>query len=288
VDFQVPPDACDCHTHIIGDPAKFPMWPGRTYTPETAVPEDMAALHRALHITRVVIVTPSVYGSDNSATFYGMKARAATARGIAVIDGRTPDSDLGLMSKAGICGIRLNLMSASQPDPDAIRRRFQEAANRIEGREWHIQIYAGVVAASALKELVLAAPIPVVFDHFGGVQAAHGIDQPGFGDLLGLLRSGKAYVKISAAYRSSTLSPDYADVAPFARALIAANAERVLWGTDWPHPDSAARPGQAPTEVSPYLAIDDGRLMNQLARWAPDEAVRKKILVDNPARLYGF
>jgi predicted TIM-barrel fold metal-dependent hydrolase len=288
VDFEVPPDACDCHTHIIGDPANFPLWPGRTYTPETAAPEEMAALHRALHIRRVVIVTPSVYGSDNSATLYGMKVRDANARGIAVIDVRTPDGDLDRLSKAGVRGIRLNLMTGGQPEPEAIRQRFREAAKRIEARAWHIQIYIGVDGVSALKELVLAAPMPVVFDHFGGAQAADGIDQPGFGDLLELLRSGRAYVKISAAYRSSTNSPDYADVAPLAKALIAANAERVLWGTDWPHTDSAAHPGHGPGEVSPLLAIDDGRLLNQLARWAPNAAVRKKILVDNPARLYGF
>ena len=287
VNFDVPAGACDCHTHIHL-PEKYPFFAGRVYTPEPASPEEMAALHKALHIERVVIVTPSVYGSDNSATLYGMKARGAAARGVAVIDDGTPNSDLDLMSKAGIRGIRLNLMTAGPADGDVIRRRFQDAANRIEGRAWHIQFYSSVAAVSALKELVLAAPMPVVFDHFGGAQAAHGIDQPGFGDLLGLLRSGKAYVKLSAAYRASASSPEYADVAPLAKALIAANSERVLWGTDWPHPDSAAHAGHTPAEVAPLLAIDDGRLMNQLAKWAPDAAVRQKILVENPARLYGF
>lgn len=288
VNFPVPPDACDCHTHILGDPAQFPMWTGRTYTPETALPEEMAALHRALHIRRVVIVTPSVYGADNSATLYGMKARGAEARGIAVIDERTTSRDLDRMSAAGIRGIRVNLMASGEVDPAAIRRRFTEAAQRIAGRQWHIQIYASLPAISALKELVLAGLVPVVFDHFGGAKAALGIDQSGFSDLLGLLHAGKAHVKLSGAYRASTSSPDYADVAPLAQAMIAANADRVLWGTDWPHPDTSAHPGRSPGEVSPLLAIDDGRLMNQLVRWAPDAAIRKKILVDNPARLYGF
>jgi len=115
-----------------------------------------------------------------------------------------------------------------------------------------------------------------------------GVDQPGFADLVELVRSGKAYVKISGAYRASKLAPDYPDAAPLARALIAANSDRIVWGTDWPHPDSVTPPGKVPTDVTPLLQIDDGRLLNQLPVWAPDAAIRKKILVDNPARLYGF
>ena len=133
-----------------------------------------------------------------------------------------------------------------------------------------------------------AAPVPLVFDHFGGAQAARGIDQPGFAALLALVSSGKAYVKISGAYRVSRLAPDYADAAPLARALIAANPERIVWGTDWPHPDAERLPGRAATDVTPFYPIDDGLLLNQLPLWAPDPAIRKLILVDNPARLYGF
>jgi len=133
-----------------------------------------------------------------------------------------------------------------------------------------------------------AAPVPVVFDHFGGAEAALGTGQPGFDDLLALVKSGKAYVKISGAYRASKLAPDYADAAPLAQALIAANAERIVWGTDWPHPDSVTPQGKKVTDVTPLYQIDDGRLLNQLPVWAPDAAVRKAILVDNPARLYGF
>jgi predicted TIM-barrel fold metal-dependent hydrolase len=287
VDFGVPPGTCDCHTHIVADPGQFPMWQGRAYTPEIALPEEMTALHRALHIKRVVIVTPSIYGSDNSATLYGMRARGADARGIAVIDDRTSNSDLDRMSKAGIRGIRLNLVVAGQTDPALIRRRFLDAMNRIKGRAWHLQIYAALATVSVLKELVLAAAVPVVFDHFGGAQASLGPGQGGFDDLLELLHSGKEYVKISGAYRASTKSPEYADVAPLAKAMVVANAERVLWGSDWPHPDTASH-GQTPTEISPLLQIDDGLLMNQLAKWAPDAAIRRKILVDNPARLYRF
>jgi len=288
VNFEVPRNACDCHTHIIGDPARFPMWPGRAYTPDRAEPAEMSALHRALHIDRVVIVTPSVYGTDNSATLYGIKARGKSARGIAVIDDKTPQSALDSMENSGIRGIRINLATTGQNDPAVGRQRFQDAVDRIKSRAWHVQMFASLGVISGIKDLVHASPIPVVFDHFAGADAALGVQQPGFADVLDVVRSGKAYVKISGAYRASKQAPDYPDVIPLAKALIAANADRIVWGTDWPHPDTIMPPGRKPTELTPVLQIDDGRLLNQLAVWAPDPVTRKKILVDNPARLYGF
>jgi predicted TIM-barrel fold metal-dependent hydrolase len=288
VNFDVPAGACDCHTHIHGDPAKFPFFDGRVYTPEPASPEEMSALHKALHIERVVIVTPSVYGTDNSATRFGMMARGATARGVAVIDDKTPETELDSMAKAGFRGIRLNLATGGVADPNVGRPRFLAAVERVKNRNWHIQLYTGLPMISALKDSFAASPVAVVFDHFGGAQAALGVDQPGFADLLELVKSGKAYVKISGAYRASKLGPDYADAAPLARALIAANPDRIIWGTDWPHPDSSSVPGRKPTDIAPLFQIDDGRLLNQLPVWAPDAAIRNKILVDNPARLYGF
>ena len=288
VKFDVPANACDCHTHIFADPRQFPYSPGRTYTPEIALPDEMSALHRALHIDRVVIVTPSVYGTDNSATLFGMKARGGNARGVAVVGEETRDSDLDAMARAGMRGIRLNLVTAGQVDPIVARRRFLAAADRVKSRHWHIQIYATLGLVSGIKDAVRDSPTPVVFDHFGGAQAALGLQQPGFEDLVELVRSGKAYVKLSGAYRASKQAPDYSDVAPLARALIAANPDRILWGTDWPHPNTTVPAGGRPTEVTPFLPIDDGRLLNQLVIWAPDPAIRKKILVANPAQLYGF
>ena len=285
VNFDVPPHACDSHTHIFGDPKKFPFWSGRSYTPEPALPDEMSALHRALRIERVVIVNPSVYGTDNASTLYGMKARGATARGIAVIDEKTPESELDAMGAAGMRGIRLNLANAGPIDATAGRQRFQAAQDRMKRRGWHIQMYTNLQMIQAIQDLVKASTVPVVFDHFGGAIAKQGLDQPGFSTLLALVKSGHAYVKISGAYRASTEGPDYPDVVPFAKALIAANADRIVWGSDWPHPNT---PVNRATDVSPLLPIDDGRLLNQLAVWAPGAAVRKKILVDNPVRLYGF
>jgi predicted TIM-barrel fold metal-dependent hydrolase len=286
--FDVPAGACDCHTHIHGDPEKFPFFSGRVYTPETALPQEMSALHKALHIQRVVIVTPSVYGTDNSSTLYGMAARGADARGVAVIDEKTPESELDAMAKAGVRGIRLNLATSGITDPAVGRQRFQTAVARVARRSWHIQIFTNTAMISGIKDLIAASPVPVVFDHFGGAKAELGVEQPGFGDLLQLVESGKAYIKISGAYRASQLAPDYPDVVPLAQALIAANPDRVVWGTDWPHPNAVTPPDRKPTDVTPLYQIDDARLLNQLAVWAPDPAIRKKILVDNPARLYGF
>jgi predicted TIM-barrel fold metal-dependent hydrolase len=173
-------------------------------------------------------------------------------------------------------------------DPDAARRRFNDAGARLKGRPWHIQMNTDLAMIDALRSPLAASAVPVVFDHFGGAQGALGTRQRGFDVLVDLVRSGKAYVKISAAYRSSAHPPDYSDAAPLATALIAANVARILWGTDWPHPDSTTVAGRKATDIAPLLQIDDGRVLNQLAVWAPDAATRKTILVDNPARLYQF
>ena len=288
VNFDVPAGACDTHTHVFGDPQRFPFAGARAYTPEQASVAEMRALHTVLHTDRVVIVHPSVYGTDNSCTLDGMKQLGSIARGIAVIDEKTPESALDEMDRAGMRGIRINLETSGQSDPAVARQRFQEAVERIKRRsKWHIQVYTRLSVIEGIKDQVMAAPMPGVFDHFGGAQAALGVSQPGFDTLLDLVRKGKAYVKISAPYRSSTQPPDYADVAPLAKALIAANSQRILWGSDWPHPASpvAHRPV---TDITPLWQVDDGRIFNHLPVWAPDAALRKTILVENPAKLYGF
>jgi len=207
-----------------------------------------------------------------------------------VIDDKTAESELDAMQRAGIRGIRINLATGGGAGntAEAARKRFQASAERMKARGWHIQMYTTLPVIDGIRDQVAASPIPIVFDHFGGAQASAGIDQFGFAALLSLVRTGKAYVKISGAYRSSNAQPDYADVAPLAKALIAANLQRILWGSDWPHPDSSRVGGRMPTDIAPLLQIDDGRVLNQMAVWAPDAAQRKTILVDNPARLYGY
>jgi predicted TIM-barrel fold metal-dependent hydrolase len=240
-------------------------------------------LHRLLRVQRVVIVTPSVYGTDNSATLFGMRARGADARGVAVIDDKTPESELDAMGRAGVCGIRLNLSTGGTNDPAVGRQRLQRAIERVKGRSWHVQMNTNLAMVTATRDLVAASPVPVVFDHFANAREELGVQQPGFADLVELVRSGKAWVKISV-----TAGPraDYAPFVPLARALIATNPERILWGTNWPHPNSGS--GRKPSELTPLFQVDDGLVLNLLPVWAPDAGLRKKILVDNPARLYGF
>jgi len=290
VHFEVAPGACDCHTHVFGDPKRFPMTPTRVYTPEPAPVDEMRTLHRALHMDRVVIVQPSVYGTDNACTLDAVKQLGSRARAIAVIDVETRGSDTMLadMDAAGVRGIRLNLETSGIADPAVGSQRVRTALDRLRGSRWHIQMNTRLSMIDAIRAQVAGAPVRFVFDHFGGAQASLGLDQPGFKSLLDLVHGGSTYVKISGAYRSSTQAPNYPDVTPFAKALVAANPRRVLWGTDWPHPDSAMVAGRKNTDIAPLLQIDDGALLNQLPVWATDAALRTRILVSNPAELYGF
>jgi predicted TIM-barrel fold metal-dependent hydrolase len=286
VNFDVPPGACDCHTHIFGDPAQFPFAPVRVYTPEQASIPEMRSLHKALHTDRVVIVNPSVYGMENTCSLDAIKKLGPGARGVAVIGEKTPDAALDEMYRGGMRAIRINLETGGQSDPDLARQRFQTSIERVKSHKYHVQLYTRLSVIEAIKDQVASAPVPIVFDHFGGAQGPLGVHQPGFDTLLNLVRTGKAYVKISAPYRSSTQAPDYPDVAPLAKALVAANPERILWGSDWPHP--AQIPGRPFTEITPLYQIDDGRVFNLLPVWVPSAAQRKTILVENPARLFGY
>ena len=286
VNFTPPPGATDCHVHVIGDPAKYPFWSGRGYTPPVADARSLLALQHALHLDRVVIVTPSVYGTDNRATLDGMKFLGrARARGVAVIGPETTPAEIAAMNKAGIRGVRVNLLSNGVTDPAKAADNLDAAVKQLRGTGWHIQVYAGLPLIVALKDRFANLPMPVVFDHFAGAKAAEGPSQPGFDVVLGLVKAGKAYVKISGAYRASNEAPDYPRVAALARALIEANPDRLVWGSDWPHPGP---PGKTPFDINTPFQVDDGRLLNLVGEWAADPAVRRKILVDNPARLYGF
>jgi predicted TIM-barrel fold metal-dependent hydrolase/predicted NBD/HSP70 family sugar kinase len=287
VAFAVPERACDCHVHVFGAAAEFPFVAGRGYTPPQASSEELAALLDALHLERVVIVQPSVYGSDNSCTLDGMRRLGARARGVAVIDATTGNAALDAMHRAGIRGVRVNLETAGETDPDAARRNLAAAVAQVAPLGWHVQVYTRLSVVAELADEIARLPVPVVFDHFGGAPSSGGVEQPGFAALLALVKAGHAYVKVSAAYRSSTAAPAYQDIAPLARALIGANPDRILWGSDWPHPH-AAPPGRELGELTPFFDIDDGLALNQLPSWARGGAIRRKILVDNPARLYGF
>ena len=288
VSFLMPAGATDCHAHIFCDAKAFPMSQDRSYTPEAAPVAELLALHRSLDIERVVFVQPSVYGTDNACVLAAIREVGSHARGIAVIDDKTPEAELDQMERAGIRGIRINLETAGNADPVQARDRFTAAVKRIGSRRLHIQMFTRPTVIAAIKDAVAASPVTVVFDHFGGAQAAGGVTQPGFDALVSLVQSGKAYVKLSAPYRGSTLAPAYSDMAPLAKALIAANPQRVLWGSDWPHPDTAAASRNLETGMSPRIKVDDVAVLNQVASWLPAAPQRRVMLVDNPARLYGW
>jgi predicted TIM-barrel fold metal-dependent hydrolase len=288
VNFDVPPGGCDCHVHVFGDPKQYPFFAGRTYTPDTASVGELEQLLSSLRLNRVVIVQPSVYGTDNRCTLDGIRALGDRARGVAVIDDKTTEAELDAMGKSGIRGIRLNLATAGITDPAVARQRFQNAVARAQKRGWHIQFNTQPSIVDALSDMFLASPVPIVIDHFGGATAARGVDQPGFPALVNLVKSGKAYVKISGSADSVSTQPDLADVTPLARALVSANPQRILWGTNWPHPGSSPVPGRRATDLAVHMQTDDGKVLNLLPVWVPDAATRRLILVDNPARLYGW
>jgi predicted TIM-barrel fold metal-dependent hydrolase len=287
VAFRMPKGACDCHTHVFLDAKKFPMIPTRTYTPELATAEQLRAAHAALGIERVVIVTPSVYGNDNSATAAGIKALGKSARGVAVVAATAGEKELRALDHQGFRGIRLNLGTGPAPDLEQIRERFERGVEQVNPFGWHIQVFAKPQVVAALRPLVMASPVPVVFDHFGDTRGALGLKQEGFAELLEMVGSGKAYVKISAPYNQSE-APGYADMKPLAQALIAANPANILWATNWPHPNTKLAAGKTALDPGPYQPIDDGAMLNLLADWEPNESKRRTILVENPARLYGY
>jgi len=286
-DFDVPTGACDCHVHVFPDAIRFPFYGGRTYTPPQASIGQLLDLQDSLRLDRVVIVTPSVYGNNNDVTLYAIHMLGQQrARGVGVVADDASSDELERLKKAGISGLRINLEAGGVKDPTVAAQRLRQATRQAADHGMHLQIYASLPLIAALQKELAALPVPAVFDHFAGAQAEKGVSQPGFDAVLSLVSAGKAYVKLSAAYRSSKQAPGYSDVEVLAAALINANPERMLWGTDWPHP---GQPGiVAATEITRPYEVDNGRMLNLLGRWAPSAELRKRILVDNPEKLYGF
>lgn len=282
----VPPLACDCHMHVFGDPAQYPPATARSYTP-TAMPlPQYLAMAAALRLQRVVFVQPSAYGTDNSCMLDALGAVPGN-RGVAVIDATTTDTELQVMDGLGVRGTRLNLVSNGAPDLAGAQAMLTEAARWVGPLGWHVQMFAGLPLVAALAPFLRDFAVPVVIDHMGLPCAVDGLEQPGFDALLGLLRDEACWVKVAGANRVSAHQTDFSDAAPFARALIAANDQRVVWGTDWPH--IASHPATPGADAPPvhYRDLDNADLLQQLWRWT-DTAARQRILVDNPAELYRF
>jgi predicted TIM-barrel fold metal-dependent hydrolase len=287
VSFAVPPGATDCAVHVFGDTKRHPYWEGRTYTPEPATVAELKQVMRALGLDRVVVVQASTYGTDNSIVLDSIRELGAGARGVAVIDEKTTEASLDEMHRGGVRGIRLSLGNQGATDLAAAKQRLKVAADRLRNRNgWSALVSGSPATWDALRVDLAAFPVPIVIDHFGEPRVADGVGQPGFSAVLSLVKSGKAYVKLSNA--DTLTQSDMSDVTPYAKALIAANPERAVFGTAWPHPSASAVAGRKSTDLALHRQTDDGQVMNMLAVWAPDAATRKMILVDNAARLYDF
>ena len=283
-DFDVPPGATDCHVHTFPDPDRFPLSPNRLYTPRLASAEDLLTFQRQTRMDRVVVVSASVYGVDNSAAAHTIRTVGPDrARGVAMIDETTSDADVDALHAQGFRGVRVLVGLTADTDLAPVRKRFDLAVRRLTGRPWHIQLYSILPLLIAMREDLERTELPLVLDHYAGVRAAQGLDQPGIAELLAWLRAGKVYVKLSGAGYSAS-APDFSDLIPVLKAMVEANPDQLIWGTDWPHPGNAHAGGQG----SAHAEVDDGRMLNQFAAWIGDAAILRKILVDNPARLYGF
>lgn len=287
-ELQVPPQSCDCHVHIF-EPSRFAYTPNRTYTPGTSSVADLIDFERRLGIERVVLVQPSGYGTDNSCLVDALgQLGTARARGVAVVDPqRVTAEELKKLHAAGVRAIRINLEVKGESNVERSRAVLKDGLKLVADQGWALQIYADLQVVEGLADALAASPAPVVLDHFGGLKTTDGIDHPGFATLLRLLKGGMVYAKLSAPYRA-TKAADFADLAPYAKALVAAAPQRLVWASDWPHTGSASRRGGDLSQVEPFRPIDDGRVLDLLASWAPDPAVRRQILVDNAARLYRF
>ncbi|MGA7329949.1 MAG: amidohydrolase family protein [Rhodomicrobium sp.] len=282
---DMPENACDCHVHIVGPAAKYPMDPDRTYTPGEAPIGELLALRKSLGIVRNVLVQPSFYGTDNSCMLDALAELGSTARGIAVLPPEISLEELQRLDRRGVKGIRLNLESSLTRDPSAASAQLNAFAKKLAPFGWHIQIYAALPVIAQLAEEIANLPVPVVIDHFGSPVAAKGIDQPGFAALLNLVRNRKVFVKLSGCYRFSQ-APDYADVAPFARALIEAGPAQLVWASDWPHTGRSKSGSRM--EIAPFQRIDDVKMLALFAEWCPDASLRKLILAETPECLYKF
>ena len=270
---RIPPGACDCHVHVFGPAARFSFAANRLYTPPDASVEELLALQKRLGFERVVIVHPSPYGTDNSCTLHALQQLGERARGVAVIEKGISKEELLQMQERGVRGVRVNLETSGVHEPAAAQRLLEEAANQVAPLGWHVQTFTKVVL---LKQLHLERlPVPLVIDHFGLPRNREDCDY-----LIHLLKTKNVYVKLSAPHRVPM------DPGPVARALIAANPERCLWGTDWPHPFT--RGPRQRQEIQPFDPIDERAALQRFHDWVGDATLFRKILVDNPARLYDF
>lgn len=272
----VPPLSCDSHAHILGPAAEFPYIDERVYTPPDCLLPDYQAMLAALGMQRCVLVQPSVYGSDNRVMLAALRQLGASARGVAVVDDDIDSASLGAMHEAGVRGLRVNLVDRREKSGGLPLEALNALAARIAPYNWHLELLVHVNEIAGFEQALGALPVPVVFGHLGYAPAALGIADPGFQSLLRMAETGRAWIKLTGPYRLTAQALPYDAVLPFARELARRCPQQLLWGSDWPH---VMLKGVMP---------DDASLLDLLADWLPDAGLRRQVLVDNPARLYGW
>ena len=275
--FPVPAGAADCHAHVFGPASRYPYQDNRSYTPPDAPLSQLRAMHKALGIQRLVVVAASVHGTNNNPVLDAVAADPENLRGIATVGADIGDQELARLRDGGIRGIRVNLVDKGG-NPFGSLDALGGIAERIRDLGFHIELLVHVESFPDLRALAKRICVPLSVGHIGYTKvAAGGLDHPGYQEFLALLRDGYFWVKLTGPSRISALDRvPYSDVASMAKAVIAAAPDRVVWGSDWPHV----------MQVKPMP--NDGDLLDALAQWAPDAAQRRRILVNNPARLYGF
>ena len=269
----LPPGACDTHCHVFGPASKFPYSADRSYTPPDAPVENLRRLHARLRISRAVIVHASCHGTEMDVTLDAIASSNGTYRGVACVEDAVTDWELERLHAGGIRGIRFNFVKHLGGVPDLAV--FYRLVARIKPLGWHIVLHFDADDILAQQELLGRIDVPFIIDHMGRVKAADGLEQKPFRSLLDLYRNNPlAWIKVCGAERVSVGKRPFRDAVPFAQALIAVDAKRILWGTDWPHPNI--------TQDMP----NDGELVDLLGEICPDADTRKRILVDNPSRMY--
>jgi 2-pyrone-4,6-dicarboxylate lactonase len=271
---RLPRGACDAHVHVFGPRKRFPFAEGRGYTPSDAPKEMLFALHDFLGIEHCVIVQPACHSTDNAVTEDAVAATGGAYRGVAMLPIDVSEAELKRLAAAGLCGARFHYMRHLAKG--ATIEEVIAFGNRLADIGWHLQIHMEASLIGELSPALKRSPVPVVIDHMGRVDASLGLEQPAFTALLRLMDDAKLWIKVSGADRITRQGPPYADAVPFARKLVDEFGDRVVWGTDWPHPNHT---GPIP---------DDGALVDLVAEIAPTPAARQALLVDNPQRLYKF
>lgn len=270
----MPPGATDSHCHVFGPHDVFPYHPSSTYHPPDGPIEKLAELHSILGVERAVIVQASCHGPDNSAMINAIARNRDIYRGVCIADKDFIDEDFADLDSAGVCGVRFNFVAhlGGTPDLDGMKNVLQ----RVAPLGWHLVIHVNAEDIIKFEDFYQQFDMPIVVDHMGRVPADAGLEQKAFLILKRFMQRENWWVKVCGSERISALGPPFHDAIPYAKSLLEVAPDRVLWGTDWPHPN-----------IKKWMP-NDGDLVDLVPMFAEDESLQRKVLVDNPARLYGF